>query len=156
MKHRWHEQIQRCLNGQASAAEAAALQAAMKEDADLRALYLDYMNLDVALGAAAEAAMIPENAMGERAAFARSPAPSSPRFWHWVAAAAATCAALVVFATVPRRRTPSQTPPDVIAACTSTEEAIARLSVEPSAPFPAWVSPTASILNQPRIPRGDF
>ena len=61
MKNHWHEQIQRYVNGQASAEEAAALQAALNEDAELRALYLDYMNLDVALGAAAEAATIAEN-----------------------------------------------------------------------------------------------
>ena len=54
MKSHWHEQIQRYVNGLASPAEAAALQAALNQDAELRALYLDYMNLDVALSAAAE------------------------------------------------------------------------------------------------------
>ena len=85
------------LNGQASAEEAAALQAALNEDAELRALYLDYMNLDVALGAAAEAATITENGMGGIATFPRSPAQSSPHYWRWLAAAAAACAALVMF-----------------------------------------------------------
>ena len=53
MKNNAHEQIQRYMNGQASTEEAAALQTALKNDADLRALYLDYMNLDVALAGAA-------------------------------------------------------------------------------------------------------
>ncbi|MBI5394030.1 MAG: hypothetical protein HZA91_01905 [Verrucomicrobia bacterium] len=61
MKTNWHECIQRYVNGQATPEEAAALQKALKEDAEMRALYLDYMNLDVALGAAAEAAAMTGN-----------------------------------------------------------------------------------------------
>ena len=53
MNNDWHAQIQCYMNGQAGAEEVAALQAALQADAGLRALYLDYMNLDAALGAAA-------------------------------------------------------------------------------------------------------
>ena len=152
MKNDWHEQIQRYVNGQASAEEAAALEAALYEDLELRALYLDYMNLDVALGAAAEAASITENGCGGITASPRSLAHSSPHHWRWFAAVAA-CAALVAFVMVSRHRNPSRTRPDVAAACSSAQEAIARLSVEPPSSFPAWESPTASMLDQPRIPQ---
>jgi hypothetical protein len=155
MNNHWHQQIQRYVNGQAGAEEAAALQAALREDAELRALYLDYMNLDVALDAAAEAATITENGIGGIATPPRSPAPSSSHAWRWLAAAAA-CAALLVFAMLPGHDNPPPTPPDVAAACSSTQEAIARLSVEPRSSFPAWVSPTASMLDQPPIPKWDL
>jgi anti-sigma factor RsiW len=154
MKHHWHEQIQRYVSGQASAEEVAALQAALNEDAELRALYLDYMNLDVALGAAAEAAMGAENGMGGIATFPRSPTQSSRHYRRWLAAAAAACVALLVFGMLPRHRNPSPTPPDV-AACSVTQEAIERLSVEPPSVFPAWASPTASMLDQPPPPKWD-
>ena len=56
---------------------------------------------------------------------------------------------------LPRHRNPSRLRPDVAAACSSAQEAIARLSVEPASSLPAWVSPTASMLDQPRIPQWD-
>jgi hypothetical protein len=154
MKNHWHEQIQRYVNGQAGAQEAAALQAALNADAELRALYLDYMNLDVALGAAA-ATTITEDGLGGITTFPGSPAQSSPHYGRWLAAAAA-CAALLVFAMVSRHRNPSQTRPDLAAACSSAQEAIAGLSVELPASFPAWASPTDSMLDQPRIPKWDL
>ncbi len=153
MKNHWHEQIQRYVNGQAGAEEVAALQAALNEDADLRALYLDYMNLDVALGAAAEAATVTESGIGGITTCPCSPARSSPHYWRWLAAAA--CAAVLVFALRPGHRNPSPTRPDVAAACSVTQEAIARLSVEPPSVFPAWASPTASMLDQPPTPKWD-
>jgi anti-sigma factor RsiW len=155
MKSHWHEQIQRYLNGQADAAEAAALQAALNEDGELRALYLDYMNLDVALGAAAEAATIAENGIGGIAPFARSPAQSAPRYWRWLAAAAASVG-LVMTGTLLRHRNPTRARPDVSAACALTQESIARLSVAPTSSFPAWASPTASMLDQPPIANWDL
>ena len=153
MNNHWHEHIQRYVNGQADAAEAAALQAALAADAELRALYLDYMNLDVALGAAAEAATMAENGAGGTATLPRSPAQSSPHTWRWLAAAA--CAALLAFAMMPRGRNPSPSRPDVAAACCSAQESIARLSVEPPSSFPAWASPTESMLDQPPISQWD-
>ena len=54
MNDDWHDLIQRYTAGTLSDDEALALQNALKSDADLRALYLDYMNLDVALGSHAD------------------------------------------------------------------------------------------------------
>ena len=54
MNHDWHDLIQRYIAGTLPDDEALALQNALKSDPDLRALYLDYMNLDVALGSHAE------------------------------------------------------------------------------------------------------
>jgi hypothetical protein len=155
MTHHWHEHIQRYASGQAGAEEAAALQAALNENAELRALYLDYMNLDVALSAAAEAATIAENGISGIATFPRSPAQSSPHYGRWLAAAAA-CLALAMIGILPRHRDPSPTRPDVAAACSRTQEAIARLSLEPPSVFPAWASPTASMLDQPPPPKWDL
>ncbi len=152
MKKHWHEQIQRHLNGQSSVGEAAALQAALSEDAELRALYLDYMNLDVALGAAGEAATINENGTGRMATFPRPTAQSLPHYWPWIAATAA-CAASVVFAMLPKHRNASPARPDIAAIVSSTQGAIARFSLEPPSLFPAWASPTASLLEPPRIPQ---
>ncbi len=148
----WHEQIQRCMTGDATPEEIAALQAALNDDAELRALYLDYMNLDAALGAAAETAAITENETGRITAFFPRPsARLSPRYWGWLAATAA-CAALIVFSMLPKHRNSVRVRPDIVAAISATESAIARLSVEPPSLFPAWASPTASLLDQPRIP----
>ncbi len=55
MNDHWHEKIQRCMTGDATQEEVAALQDALKNDAELRALYLDYLNLDLALETAAMA-----------------------------------------------------------------------------------------------------
>jgi hypothetical protein len=54
LKNDWHDFIQRYIAGTLTDDEALALQNALKSDKDLRALYLDYMNLDVALGSHAE------------------------------------------------------------------------------------------------------
>ena len=54
MNHDWHDLIERYIAGTLPDDEALALQNALKSDTDLRALYLDYMNLDVALGSHAE------------------------------------------------------------------------------------------------------
>ena len=152
MKSNWHETIQRYLDGQSSREEAAALHEALNEDAELRALYLDYMNLDVALGAAAEAEVIRENGTGKTAIFPRPPARLSTHYWRWFGATAA-CAALVVFAMLSRPRNSSRARPDLADTISSTKSAIARLSIEPPSSFPAWMSPTASLRDQPRIPQ---
>ena len=147
MKNHWHEQIQRYVDGQASAEEVAALQAALNENAELRALYLDYMNLDVALGAAAEAATIAENGIARI-----TTCPRYPLIRHrttGVGLRRRRVLALVIDRMLSRHRNPSPTRPDIAAVCSSTQEAIARLSVEPPSSFPAWASPTASMLDQP-------
>ena len=155
MKNHWHEQIQRYVNGQATAEDVAALQAALNEDAQLRALYLDYINLDVALDAAAEAATITQSETARMATLPRSPARPSSHNWRWIVAAVATatCVVLLTIAMLASHRNPSLTPPDVAAACSQTQESIARISVELPSVLPAWASPTASMLEQPPIPQ---
>lgn len=49
-----HDAIQRYMSGSATREESEALQEALKNDAELRLLYLDYLNLDLALEAKAE------------------------------------------------------------------------------------------------------
>jgi anti-sigma-K factor RskA len=152
MKNHWHEQIQRYVNGQSSAEEAASLQSALYEDAELRALYLDYMNLDAALGAAAEmATTVLANGTGGIATFPRSAARLLPHYWRWLAATAA-CAALVAFLALPIHRNSPRVRPEVFTAISSTQSAIARLSYKPASTLPAWISPTASMLDEPRLP----
>jgi len=147
MKSNWHETIQRYLDGLLSAEEVTELHEALYENAELRALYLDYINLDVALGTAAEAALLGENGIGKTAIFPRPPARLSTPSWRWLGATAA-CAALVVFAMLSTHRDSSRARPDIDATLSSTQSAIARLSVEPASPLPAWMSPTASLLDQ--------
>lgn len=54
MSAHWHDAIQRYMAGSATREESEALQDALKNDAELRLLYLDYLNLDLALEAKAE------------------------------------------------------------------------------------------------------
>jgi hypothetical protein len=152
MKSCWHEAVQRYLDRQSSTEEAAALHEALNRDAELRTLYLDYMNLDAALGSAAAAAVNTEIGIDRTVTFPRPAARSSPHYWRWLAATAAG-AALVMFAVLPRHRNSSRALPDLAATISSTQNAIARLSVEVPSSLPAWMSPTASMLDQPRFPR---
>ena len=55
MKPDWQDHIQRYADGRASAEEVAVLQEAMRQNAELRAQFLDYANLDESLAAAAAA-----------------------------------------------------------------------------------------------------
>jgi len=151
MKPHWHETIQQYVDGQSSAEEAAALRKALSEDAELRALYLDYMNLDVALGAMADAAAVEENRSNQTVTLHEARAGSAPNYWRWAAAAAAF-AALLVFATLPRGPKPLRTGQDVAAAIRSSQGATARLSFDTTSALPAWMSPTASLLEPPGVP----
>jgi len=155
MNNDWHAQIQCYMNGQAGAEEVAALQAALQADAGLRALYLDYMNLDAALGAAAGATPSTELEPGGLGASPLSPAQPSPHYWRWFAAAAAVGVASVMFGSLLSLRNSSRVHPDVAAACSLTQEAIARLAVKPPPALPAWASPTDLLLEQPPVPKGD-
>jgi len=69
----WHDLIQRHLTGTASPEEATTLEEVLKKDADLRGLYLNYANLDMALGARAEAA---QELDGEQVVSVPKPRPS--------------------------------------------------------------------------------
>jgi ferric-dicitrate binding protein FerR (iron transport regulator) len=55
MRPDWQDHIQRYADGRASPDEVAALQNALKEDSELRAQFLDYVNLDESLAAVAAA-----------------------------------------------------------------------------------------------------
>lgn len=138
MKTDWHELIQRYLAGLGTAEETDRLQAALKSDAAMRALFLDYMNLDVALSALA----------GIDAD--RGLIPQVQRHARWLSwrplAAAAACAALLI-GTFLFSRKPSGPKPDLAAAFASAESAIARLPAPPLAPLPEWMSPTAAMLD---------
>jgi hypothetical protein len=68
-------------------------------------------------------------------------------------ALAAGVALLLVFVVIFTRREPSRARPDIAAIISSTQSHIASLSVEPPSLFPAWASPTASLLDPPRIPQ---
>jgi hypothetical protein len=58
----WHDLIQKHLAGMATQEESTALERALETDSNLRSLYLDYANLDMALGSSAEAAKALQNA----------------------------------------------------------------------------------------------
>ena len=151
MKDRWHEQIQRYVNGQSSEGEAAALHEALNEDTELRTLYLDYVNLDAALGAMADAAVIAVNGPGRTATFPRILARLSSRSWRWLAVTAA-CAAVVGFVMLIERRDTPRARPDISAVTAATRTAISQLRADMPPALPAWMSPTASLLDQPDFP----
>ncbi len=148
MKNHWHEQIQRHLNGQSSAEEAAAMHQALSDDAELRALYVDYANLDVALGAAADKTIFGGDELDRTVNFPPARSWRSPQSWRWLAAAAA-CATAIAFFVLSKPRHSAPARPDIAATIASTQSAIARLSVEPVSSLPWWTSPTASLLNPP-------
>ena len=137
MNPAWHDIIQRHIAGSTTAEEAIGLEAALTADEKLRTLYLDYMNLDVALGALADAA---DHVL----------APQNQRTASWLTwrplAAAAACVALLLSGARLFSRKPSSTRPDLAAAFASTENAIAHLPTPPLAPLPEWISPTAAML----------
>jgi len=152
MNDRWHEQIQRHMNGQSSAEESAALCEALNRDADLRSLYLDYMNLDATLGAMAEAEAT--------AVFgADGPAilrPAQPRpgwhHWLWLAPSAASAALVILFGVIAEHRASSSSRADIGELTSSARTAISRLRPDMPPPIPAWMSPTAPLLREPGHP----
>lgn len=150
MKRHWHEQIQRYVAGSSTEEETVALQQALNDDGELRALYLDYLNLDVALGAASEAAMMTGNVTGRISTFPGLYEPVPPHHRRWLAAAAA-CAALLMLVVFSMHRGSSRAVPDFASTISSTQDAIAQLSLEQASSIPAWISPTDSMLEPPEI-----
>jgi hypothetical protein len=150
MNDPWHDLIQRHLNGQLGAEESAALVEALNRDAELRALYLDYMNLDAALGARAETAAAA--AGGETPATLRSaPAPWAWPRRRWLAPAAAF-AAVVIFGLLFERRGAAPARPDLDAVTRSARRAISHLPTGVPPAIPAWMSPTAPLLTESGYP----
>jgi len=138
------ELIQRHLDGCATPEESSALQQALKESSELRARYLDYVNLDVALSALADATAVEEGTITEM------PVAQSSHFRWRAFAAAAACLASVCIAGLLTHRKHSPARVDVAAAIESTQKAIAQMPVPPVSPLPAWISPTASMLEPPK------
>jgi hypothetical protein len=138
MNPAWHDIIQRHIAFTTTAEEAIGLEAALTADAGLRTLYLDYMNLDVALGALAGAAD-------------RVHAPQEQRTARWLTwrplAAAAACVALLLSGALLFSRKPLGPQLDLAATFASTEQAIAHLPAPPLTPLPEWMSPTAAMLD---------
>ena len=136
MKKDWHELIQRHFAGLTKTEESETLQNALKADAELRALYLDYANLDLALSSLAEAA---ENVPQPR---------RSVRWLDWrPLTAAAACVALLMVGAWHYSHKPASPQPDLAAVFASTENAIARMPAPSLDPLPEWMSPTAAMLD---------
>lgn len=78
---------------------------------------------------------------------------SRMRLWSSVAAVAACLALLLGGVNLFTERQPPKVQPDVAATIDSSHKVIASLSVEPASTLPDWISPTASMLDQPRLPQ---
>ncbi len=150
MNPEWHDIIQRHIAGTTTAEEATGLEAALTADAELRTLYLDYMNLDVALEAMA-ASLAKDVYEIVRPAPSRASVLLRSHHWGWITAVAA-CVALIL-ALLPKSRTSSPSRPDVTVTISSAQQAIAQLSVDSPSALPAWISPTASMLDEPQLPQ---
>lgn len=106
MTTNWHDHIQRYISGTITEAETKALERQLKTDAALRDWYLDALNLDSALEAAAESA---QRALSLPVPFSQRvlTLASSHRFrwlsWRPLSAAAAAAAAVVLYTWVTDR-----------------------------------------------------
>ncbi|HEY2342491.1 MAG TPA: hypothetical protein VGH90_05645 [Chthoniobacteraceae bacterium] len=154
MKFDAHEAVQRYLAGQSSDDDVLALSKALYEDAELRALFLDYANLDAALADQAETLAIADEpgANSTGAAFPGSRAWLPRPVWPWLSAAAAAVALAACFI-LPKLHRTASAPSETDAAFAAARNSIARLSFDPPPPFPASLSPTASLLEPPALPK---
>lgn len=141
------------LNGTIQEVDFAKLQSLLRESAEARRTLRALATVDAklqSLGAlnakTAELLVMPPASL--------SPARSSDNYLGWGSFAAAVAVAALVlgwmlFATLK----PSRLQLDVAAAISPTQHAIARFSFESPSSIPAWASPTASLLDQPRFPQ---
>ncbi len=152
MSDQRHESIQRFFSGQSNPDETAELCGALRADPEMRALYLDYMNLDAALSAMADLEAAAERGAALSTADLRSTDRPSVRYWRWITAAAA-CLAVATLVVFNRQhdRPPAQF--DIATVAASTRDAISRLPDEVPPVLPEWISPTASLLDQPTFPK---
>ncbi|MFA5056789.1 MAG: hypothetical protein WC485_01635 [Opitutaceae bacterium] len=139
------------LDGTISDADFARLQTLLRASAGTRRTLRGLATVDAklqGLGALQPAAA------GRRVRPAGSPPPVRPRYgwlgWGSLAAAGAVLGWYWLLS-VPRHSSPRR--PDLAAAFTATHAAISRLAVEVSPAVPAWASPTAPLLDQPRLPQ---
>jgi anti-sigma factor RsiW len=141
------------LDGTISDVDFAELQSLLRESAEARRTLRALATVDAKLQ---ELAGLSERTM--ELLGTPPPPPSRARShydllaWSSLAAAAA-CVALALTGMLLTRDKSSRPRPDVAAAISSTQEAIARLSIDLPPLFPAWASATASMLDQPRIPK---
>jgi anti-sigma factor RsiW len=147
--HRWREdtlseeQLRRLTDALASKEARAALRAEWLLDAGLAE----------ALRAATVAELRETDALQEMEPMP-SPQASHRHVWRsWLPLAAAACVALLVSGWLVSHFHSSRPRRDVSSAFASSQDAIARFSYEPPATLPEWLSPTASILDQPRFPQ---
>jgi hypothetical protein len=113
-RERMLELIGRYADGVASREEIAALEAALRKDAELRALFLSYLNLDAALAGAAPALRVAESRSAARF-------PRSIAGWIGFAAAALVIVALVLSQ---RGQTPRSDTPHPFVTLTAASDAI--------------------------------
>lgn len=139
------------LTGAISDADFAKLQPLLRESAEARRTLRALATVDAKLQ---ELSALNGRTMELLAMPAPAPSRARSRYklpaWSAIAAAAA-CVTLVLIGRLLTHDKPSRARPDVVATISSTHRDIARLSVEPASPLPAWMSPTASLLDPPRI-----
>lgn len=96
MTTNWHDFIQRYISGTITAAETGALEQQLKTDAALRDWYLDALNLDSALEAAAESAQTALSLPVPFSQRALTPAGAAPTRWQGWRPLTAAAAGLVI------------------------------------------------------------
>lgn len=148
MSDDWHTLIQSYIAGLASDGETEALQTALKADPQLRALYLEYIKLDLDLEAAAGAWR-----REERAIDLPPPERRGARFsWPWITAAAA-CVAVALLLSANYRSHRAEQRPLASQAFVAARDAILQMPPPSTASLPSWMSPTSSLLAPPHLPQ---
>ena len=139
------------LHGTLSDADFGSLQALLRASAEARRTLRALATVDAKLQALGSLYQLPTQ-------LAVPPAPSRARpLYQWLGwssmAAAAVGLALALIGTPFTQVKPSPSRADLATEIRSSRSAIGRLSLKPSSLFPAWASPTAALLDQPRIPQ---
>src|SRR4029079_8424276 len=130
-------------SGDGTEAETAELRDLLHNDPESLDAYLRFTDLHITLATRAE------HATKDRLVAMNSTA-TRPRLKHWLILAT-TCAALVLIGVFVSRHKTQQPQPDLSATITSTEKAIAQMPAPSFSPLPSWMSPTASMLDQPGL-----
>jgi anti-sigma factor RsiW len=140
------------LNGTLSDADFGKLQALLRTSAEARRTLRALATVDAKLQALGS---LSARTSQKRATSPLVPSSGRSRYqlptWSPLAAAAAGLALALTGALFLHDR-PTRSRPDVAAVISSAQNEIARLSISPPASFPAWASPTASLLEPPTIP----
>lgn len=77
---------------------------------------------------------------------------SRPRVVAWASMAAAACLAVILLQDHPVRRQAQPQAPELAVTIASTLSTIAQLPAQSMPSLPPWLSPTASMLDQPGLP----